>query len=84
MFPLPGPFRIESMGLKFQAFPLIAGQKRIVGSNTGSLSGITSMLKTAATKGVRALIETHAMSDVNAAFDRVKKNQVRYRAVLVA
>jgi alcohol/geraniol dehydrogenase (NADP+) len=67
-----------------ESFPLLAGNKRIVGSNTGSLSGIKSMLNTAAKKGVRPLIERHAMADVNTAIDRVRKNQVRYRAVLVA
>lgn len=42
------------------------------------------MLETAAKKGVRPLIERHALSDVNAAMERVAKNQVRYRAVQVA
>jgi D-arabinose 1-dehydrogenase-like Zn-dependent alcohol dehydrogenase len=57
---------------------------RIVGSNTGSVNGIKSMLKTAAKKGVRPLIERHAMSDANSALRRLVRNQVRYRAVLVA
>jgi alcohol/geraniol dehydrogenase (NADP+) len=70
--------------VQFQSFPLIAGNKKIVGSNTGSVRGIKSMLHTAAKKGVRPLVERHAMSDVNTAIDRVRKNQVRYRAVLVA
>ena len=67
-----------------QAFPMIAGHKKIIGSNTGSVRGIKSMLSTAAKKGVRPLVERHAMSDVNTALDRVRKGQVRYRAVLVA
>lgn len=75
---------VPASAVQFQAFPLIAGHKRIVGSNTGSRAGIKSMLETAAKKGVRPLIERHAMSDVNAAMERVTKNQVRYRAVLVA
>jgi uncharacterized zinc-type alcohol dehydrogenase-like protein len=75
---------VPASAVQFQAFPLLAGHKRIVGSNTGSLHGIKSMLQTAAKKGVRPLIERHAMSDVNTAIDRVRKNQVRYRAVLVA
>lgn len=75
---------VPASAVQFQAFPLLAGHKSIVGSNTGSLKGIQSMLDTAARKGVRPLIERHAMSDVNTAFDRVKNNQVRYRAVLVA
>lgn len=75
---------VPASAVQFQAFPLIAGHKQIVGSNTGSRAGIKSMLETAAKKGVRPLIERHAMSDVNAAMERVAKNQVRYRAVLVA
>jgi uncharacterized zinc-type alcohol dehydrogenase-like protein len=75
---------VPASAVQFQAFPLLAGHKSVVGSNTGSISGIKSMLRTAAKKGVRPMIERHAMSDVNTAIDRVKKNQVRYRAVLVA
>jgi uncharacterized zinc-type alcohol dehydrogenase-like protein len=75
---------VPGSAVQFQAFPLLAGMKRIVGSNTGSLSGIKSMLKTAAKKGVRPMIERHAMSDVNTALDRVRKKEVRYRAVLVS
>jgi alcohol/geraniol dehydrogenase (NADP+) len=75
---------IPASAIQFQAFPLLAGHKSVVGSNTGSISGIKSMLRTAAKKGVRPLIERHAMSDVNGAIDRLRKNQVRYRAVLTA
>lgn len=75
---------VPASAVQFQAFPMIAGHKRIVGSNTGSRAGIKSMLETAAKKGVRPLIERHAMSGVNAAMERVAKNHVRYRAVLVA
>ena len=75
---------VPASAVQFQAFPVIAGFKRIVGSNTGSLPGIKSMLKTAAKKGVRPLIERHPMSDVNTALDRVRKKEVRYRAVLVS
>jgi uncharacterized zinc-type alcohol dehydrogenase-like protein len=70
--------------VQFQSFPLLAGSKKIVGSNTGSVREIKSMLHTAAKKGVRPLVERHAIADVNTALDRVRKNQVRYRAVLVA
>lgn len=75
---------VPASAVQFQGFPMIATHKRIVGSNTGSRSGIKAMLETAAKKGVRPLIERHAMSDVNPAMARVVNNQVRYRAVLVA
>ncbi|MEO7648153.1 MAG: NAD(P)-dependent alcohol dehydrogenase, partial [Gemmatimonadaceae bacterium] len=44
---------VPASAVQFQAFPVIAGHKRIVGSNTGSRAGIKSMLETAAKKGVR-------------------------------
>lgn len=75
---------VPKNAVQFQAFPLLATHKSIVGSNTGSRTGIQSMLRTAAKKGVRPMIERHAMSDVNNALDRLRKNQVRYRAVLVS
>ena len=75
---------IPANAVQFQAFPLLAGNKSVVGSNTGSIEEIKSMLRSAAKNGVRPLIERHAMSDVNTAIDRLRKNQVRYRAVLVA
>lgn len=75
---------VPASAVQFQAFPMIAGHKRIVGSNTGSRKGIKAMLELAAKKGVRPMIERHALSDVNTAMERVAKNQVRYRAVLVA
>jgi uncharacterized zinc-type alcohol dehydrogenase-like protein len=40
------------------------------------------MLDVAARHGVKAITESFAMKDANAAIARVKKNQVRYRAVL--
>lgn len=75
---------VPASAVQFQAFPVLAGHKSIVGSNTGSRKGIKSMLETAAKKGVKPLIERHAMSDVNTAMERVASNKVRYRAVLVA
>ncbi|MFL5510454.1 MAG: NAD(P)-dependent alcohol dehydrogenase, partial [Gemmatimonadaceae bacterium] len=75
---------VPASAVQFQAFPVLAGMKRIVGSNTGSLPGIKSMLNTAAKEGVRPIIERYPMSDVNTALDRVRQKTVRYRAVLVA
>ncbi len=63
-------------------FPLIAGFKEIVGSNTGSCERIEEMLKFAAKHNVRAQIETFPIDAVNDAMDRVRKGEVRYRAVL--
>ena len=68
--------------IALQAFPLVGGQKSLAGSPTGSPSDIAEMLDVAARHGVKAVTERFAMSKANEAVAKVKKNQVRYRAVL--
>ena len=65
-----------------QVFPLIAGGRSIAGSPIGSPSQIAEMLDVAARHGIKAKTELFPMSKVNEAIDKVKKNKVRYRAVL--
>jgi uncharacterized zinc-type alcohol dehydrogenase-like protein len=66
----------------FHAFPMISGVRTITGSPIGSPHQIREMLDVAARHGVKATIEPFAMDKANAAIDKVKKNKVRYRAVL--
>jgi uncharacterized zinc-type alcohol dehydrogenase-like protein len=68
--------------MALQAFPLVGGQKSVAGSPTGSPSDIAEMLDVAARHGVKAVTERFAMDKANEAVAKVKKNQVRYRAVL--
>jgi len=68
--------------ISIQAFPLIAGQRSISGSPTGSPRDLYEMLDVAARHGVKAVTERFPMAKANEALVRVKKNQVRYRAVL--
>ena len=68
--------------LQISGFSLLAGQKAIAGSPTGSPRDLHEMLDVAARHNVRAITERFAMKDANKAVERVKKNQVRYRAVL--
>jgi alcohol/geraniol dehydrogenase (NADP+) len=63
-------------------FPLIAGQKSITGNPIGSPTQLREMLDVAARHGVKAKTERFPLAKVNDAIARVKKNQVRYRAVL--
>jgi uncharacterized zinc-type alcohol dehydrogenase-like protein len=65
-----------------QAFPLISGIRTITGSPIGSPHRIREMLDVAARHNVKATTESFAMSKANEAIDKVKKNKVRYRAVL--
>lgn len=68
--------------ISLQAFPLIAGQKAVSGNPTGSPRDLHEMLDVAARHNVKAITERFAMDKANEAVAKVKKNQVRYRAVL--
>jgi len=68
--------------LQIPAFALISGQKQLGGSPTGSPRDIHEMLDIAARHGVKAITERFPMAKANEAVARVKKNLVRYRAVL--
>jgi uncharacterized zinc-type alcohol dehydrogenase-like protein len=70
--------------MQISAFSLLAGQKAVAGSPTGSPTDLHEMLDVAARHNIKAITETFAMKDCNQAIERVKKNQVRYRAVLKA
>src|SRR5208283_2864767 len=64
------------------AFPLISGLRTISGNPTGSPYRIKEMLDVAARHGVKAQIELFPMAKANEAIEKVKKNKMRYRAVL--
>jgi alcohol/geraniol dehydrogenase (NADP+) len=64
------------------AFPLVAGQKVVTGSPLGSPRMLVEMLDVAARHKVQAMTEAFPMAKVNDAVTKVKRNNVRYRAVL--
>jgi len=64
------------------AFPLISGMRSITGSPIGSPHRLREMLDVAARHGVKATTELFPMNKANEAIEKVKKNKVRYRAVL--
>ncbi|HUB51878.1 MAG TPA: NAD(P)-dependent alcohol dehydrogenase, partial [Terracidiphilus sp.] len=64
------------------AFPLISGLRSISGNPTGPPNRIREMLDVAARHGVKATTELFPMNKANEAIEKVKKNKVRYRAVL--
>ncbi len=68
--------------VSLQAFPLISGIRTITGSPIGSPHRIREMLDVAARHDVKATTEAFAMAKANEAIEKVKKNKVRYRAVL--
>lgn len=64
------------------ALPLIAEALCLRGSNTGSPGLMAEMLDVAARHRVGARTENFRMADANQAVGRVRKNHIRYRAVL--
>jgi uncharacterized zinc-type alcohol dehydrogenase-like protein len=68
--------------MQIQPFSLIAGQKAVSGSPTGSPRDLHEMLDVAARHNIKAMTERFPMSAANEAITKVKKSQVRYRAVL--
>jgi uncharacterized zinc-type alcohol dehydrogenase-like protein len=72
----PGEIRVS-------VFDLLEGQKSISGSAVGSNAEMKEMLVFSAQHAIRPMIELYAMREVNEVLDRLRKNRVRYRAVLV-
>ena len=68
--------------LSLQAFPLIGGMRTVAGSPIGSPFALREMMEVAARHGIKATTERFAMAKVNDAIAKVKKNKVRYRAVV--
>jgi uncharacterized zinc-type alcohol dehydrogenase-like protein len=66
------------------AFSLIAGQRSISGSPTGSPVAIETMLDFAARHNIAPQTEHFPMSKINEAFARLESGKARYRIVLDA
>jgi uncharacterized zinc-type alcohol dehydrogenase-like protein len=73
---------VPPSAVSFQAFPLISGLRTISGSPIGSPHQLREMIDVAARHGVKAKTESFPMAKANEAIEKVKKNKVRYRAVL--
>ena len=73
---------VPPSAVSFQAFPLISGLRSITGSPIGSPHQLREVMDVAARHGVKAQTEAFPMAKANEAIEKVKKNKVRYRAVL--
>jgi uncharacterized zinc-type alcohol dehydrogenase-like protein len=89
--PLVGLLDIEGVLVMVGSFgpvggvssiPLIVGRRRITGSPAGGLAETQEMLDFCAEKQILPDCETVAMGDVNEAFDRLERGDVRYRFVI--
>ncbi len=58
-------------------------QLRVIGSFYGSRQDLREVLELADKHNIRPIIETYALSEVNAAHDRLRAGDVRYRGVLI-
>jgi uncharacterized zinc-type alcohol dehydrogenase-like protein len=67
---------------ELQAFGLIMGRKSIVGSLIGGLRETQEMLDFCAENGIVSDIELIDIKNINEAFDRMIKGDVRYRFVI--
>jgi uncharacterized zinc-type alcohol dehydrogenase-like protein len=71
----PSPYELHAFGIIF-------GRKSIVGSLIGGLPETQEMLDFCAEKGIVSDIELIDIKNINAAFDRMIKGDVRYRFVI--
>ncbi|CAM0951278.1 unnamed protein product [Alopecurus aequalis] len=71
-----------SKPLELSAFAIIGGGKRLAGSGTGSVAECQAMLDFAGKHGITSEVEVVKMDYVNTAFERLEKNDVRYRFVI--
>ena len=72
----------EAMPLS--AFAVINGKKRFAGSNIGGIAETQEMLDFCAEKNIGADVEVIEAKDINTAYARMLKNDVRYRFVIDA
>ncbi len=61
---------------------LMAGRKSLVGSGAGGIAETQEMLDFCAERGIACDVEMIRIQDVNEAFERVLKSDVRYRFVI--
>jgi alcohol dehydrogenase (NADP+) len=93
----PGPYLallglggvLVFVGLSGQPYPVnafdVLDQRRMIaGSTIGSVGELQNMLDFAAQHGVEASVEVIPASDINAAYERVVRSDVRYRFVIDA
>lgn len=68
--------------LQFVSPMVMLGRKSITGSFVGSMKETEEMLEFCKEKGLTSMIEVVKMDYVNTAFERLEKNDVRYRFVV--
>jgi uncharacterized zinc-type alcohol dehydrogenase-like protein len=67
---------------KYSVFSLIMGRRSIAGSNVGGVKETQEMLDFAAEHGIAPMIELIGADQVDEAYERVLRSDVRYRFVI--
>lgn len=73
---------LPSEPLEVSAFNVVHGRKSFSGSNIGGIAETQEVIDFCAEHGIRADIELIRIQDVNTAFERLEKGQVKYRFVI--
>ncbi|GAC1311329.1 MAG: NAD(P)-dependent alcohol dehydrogenase [Vulcanimicrobiaceae bacterium] len=73
---------IPDNAIPVSAFGLVMGRRSIAGSLIGGIAETQEMLDFCAAHDIASAIEVVNVQDVNAAYDRVVKSDVRYRFVI--
>jgi alcohol dehydrogenase (NADP+) len=68
--------------IELQAFPLLFQRRRVVGSLIGGIPETQEMLDYCAAKNITADIELISMKEINGAYVRMEKSDVKYRFVI--
>jgi uncharacterized zinc-type alcohol dehydrogenase-like protein len=68
--------------IELQAFPLLFQRRRVVGSLIGGIPETQEMLDYCAAKNITSDIELISMKQINEAYARVEKSDVKYRFVI--
>ena len=66
----------------FHSGLLLGGQKAVSGSGVGGIAQTQEMLELCAAKGIHAECEVIPIGEINAAFERMEKADVKYRFVI--
>lgn len=68
--------------LDLNLFPLLTGQRSVSASPVGSPANIARMLDFAVRHGIKPVVETYPLAQVNEAMEHLKSGKARYRVVL--
>ncbi len=74
--------QLDALAPPIAGISLIAGRKSLAGSGAGGIAETQEMLDFCAERGITCDVEMIPIQDVNEAFERVLKSDVRYRFVI--